>query len=71
LYIIYILGAIHWLLEWLFHTNARMQLFMKMTPYTHISIENLLFGSGSLTDESNLIVVRNAQKYIHHANIFE
>ena len=32
---------------------------------------NLLFGFGSLTDESNLIVVRNAQKYIHHANIFE
>ena len=37
-----------------------MQLFMNMTPYTPISIENLLFGSGSLTDENHLIVVRNA-----------
>jgi hypothetical protein len=45
--------------------NARMQLFMNITPYTVISIENLLFGSDNLTDENNLIVFRNVQKYIH------
>ena len=35
-----------------------------------ISIENLLFGSDNLTDENNLIVFRNVQKCIHHANRF-
>jgi hypothetical protein len=34
-------------------------------------IENLLFGSDNLTDENNLIVFRNVQKYIHHSNRFE
>ena len=38
-----------------------MQLFMNITPYTVISIENLLFGSDNLTDENNLIVFRNVQ----------
>jgi hypothetical protein len=33
-------------------------------------MENLLFGSDNLTDENNLIVFRNVQKYIHHTNIF-
>ena len=28
-------------------------------------IENLLFGSDNLTDENNLIVFRNVQKYIN------
>ena len=51
--------------------NARMQLFMSITPYTVVSIENLLFGSDNLTDENNLIVLRNVQKYIHHSNRFE
>jgi hypothetical protein len=37
--------AIHYLLECPFYTNARMQLIMSITPYTVISIENLLFGS--------------------------
>jgi hypothetical protein len=36
------------------YTNARMQLFMSITPYTVISIENLLFGPDNLTDENNL-----------------
>ena len=31
--------------------NARMQLFMSITPYTVVSIENLLFGSNNLTNE--------------------
>ena len=34
--------AIHYLLECPLLTNARMQLFMSITPYTVISIENLL-----------------------------
>ena len=49
------------LLECPLYTNARMQLFMSITPYTVISIENLLFGSDNLTDENNLIVFRNVQ----------
>jgi hypothetical protein len=48
-----------------------MQLFMSLTPYTVISIEKLLFGSHNITDENNLIVFRNVQKYIHHSNRFE
>ena len=56
--------AIHYLLECPFHTNARKQLFMNITPYTVISIETLLFGSDNLTDENNLIVFRNVQQYI-------
>ena len=44
---------------------------MNITPCTLISIENLLFGSDNLTDENNLIVSRNVQKYIHHTNRFE
>jgi hypothetical protein len=44
---------------------------MNITPCTLISIENLLFGSDNLTDENNLIVFRNVQKYIHHTNRFE
>ena len=48
-----------------------MQLFMNITPYTVISIENLLFGSDNLTDENNLIVLRNIEKYIDHTNKFE
>ena len=63
--------AIHYLLECPLYTNARMQLIMSITPYTVISIENLLFGSDNLTDENNLIVFRNVQKYIHHSNKFE
>ena len=63
--------AIHYLLEYPFYTNARMQLIMSITPYTVISIENLLFVSENLTDENNLIVFRNVQKYIHHSNRFE
>jgi hypothetical protein len=63
--------AIHYLLECPLYTNARVQLFMSITPYTVISIENLLFGSDNLTDENNLIVFRNVQKYIHHSNRFE
>jgi hypothetical protein len=57
--------AIHYLLECPLYTNARMQLFMNITPYTVISIETLLFGSDNLTNEHNLIVFRNVQKYIH------
>jgi hypothetical protein len=34
--------AIHYLLECPLYTNARMQLFMSITLYTVISIENLL-----------------------------
>jgi hypothetical protein len=30
-----------------------MPLFMNISPYTVISIENLLFGSDNLTDENN------------------
>ena len=48
-----------------------MQLFMNITPYTVISIANLLFGSDNLTDENNLIVLRNVEKYIDHTNTFE
>ena len=48
-----------------------MQLFMSITPYTVISIENLLFGTDDLTDEHNVIVFRNVKKYIHHSNRFE
>jgi hypothetical protein len=48
--------AIHYLLECPLYTNARMQLFMSITPYTVISIENLLFGPDNLTDENNLSV---------------
>ena len=61
--------AIHYLLECPLYTNARMQLIMSITPYTVISIENLLFGSDNLTDENNLIVFRNVQKYIHHSDL--
>ena len=53
------------------YTNARMQLIMSITSYTVISIENLLFGSDNLTDENNLIVIRNVHKYIHHSNRFD
>ena len=56
--------AIRYLLECPIYTNARMQLFMSITRYTVISIENLLVGSDNLTDENNLIVFRNVQKYI-------
>ena len=59
-----------YLLECPLYTNARMQLFMNITPYTVISIETLLFGSDNLTDENNLIVFRNVHKYIHHAKRF-
>jgi hypothetical protein len=45
------------------YTNARMQSFMNITPYTVISIETLLFGFDNLTNENNLIVFRNVQKY--------
>jgi len=38
---------------------------MNITPYTVIPIENLLFGCENLTDENNLVVFRNVQKYIH------
>ena len=50
--------------------NVRMLLFINITPYTVISIETLLFGSDNLTDETNLIMFRNVQKYIHHTNRF-
>ena len=62
--------AIHYLLECPLYTNARMQLFMNITPYTVISIETLLFGSDNLTDETNLIVITNVQIYIYHTNGF-
>jgi len=52
---------IHYLLECPLYTNAKMQLFMNIIPYTVISIENLLFGSDNSTDENNLIVFRNVQ----------
>jgi hypothetical protein len=45
--------AIHYLLECPLYTNAKMTLFMNISPYTVISIENLLFGSDNLTDENN------------------
>ena len=45
--------AIHYLLECPLYTNAKMPLFMNISPYTVISIENLLFGSDNLTDENN------------------
>ena len=61
--------VIHYLLECPLYANARIQLFMNIAPYTVISIENL-FGSDNLTDENNLIVFRNVQKYIHHTNRF-
>jgi hypothetical protein len=67
----YIKDAIHYLLECPLYANVRMQLFMSITPYTVISIENLLVGSDNLTDENNLIVFRNVQKYIQHSNRFE
>jgi hypothetical protein len=50
--------------------SARMQLFMNITPNAVISIETLLFGSYNLTDETNLIVFTNVQKYISHTNRF-
>jgi hypothetical protein len=57
--------VIHYLLERPLDTNAGMKLFMNSTPYTDISIETLLFGSDNLTDETNLIVFTNVQKYIY------
>jgi hypothetical protein len=50
---------IHYLWECPLYTNARMQLFMNITPNAVISIETLLFGSYNLTDETNLIVLTN------------
>ena len=47
-----------------------MKLFMNITPYAVISIETLLFSSDNLTDETNLIVFTNVQKYIYHSNRF-
>jgi hypothetical protein len=61
---------IHYLLECPLYTNARMKLFMYITPYTFISIETLLFGSDNITDETNLIVFTNVQIYIYHTNRF-
>jgi hypothetical protein len=49
------------------HTEEGWRLSVNVVP---ISIENLLFGSDNLTDENNLIVFRNVQKCIHHANRF-
>ena len=40
----------HYLLECPLYTNARMQLFINITRYTVISIENVLLGSDNLTD---------------------
>ena len=51
--------AIHYLLECPLYTNARMQLFINITLYTVISIENVLLGSDNLTGENNLAVLRN------------
>jgi hypothetical protein len=62
--------VIHYLLERPLDTNAGMKLFLNSTPYTVISIETLLFGSDNLTDETNLIVFTNVQKYIYHTNRF-
>jgi len=62
--------AVHYLLECPLYTNAKMQLFMNITPYAVISIETLLFGSDNLTDETNLIVITNVQIYIYHTNGF-
>ena len=45
-----------------------MKLFMNITPYAVISIVTLLFSSRNLTDETNLIVFTNVQKYISHTN---
>ena len=56
---------LHYVLECPLYTNARMQLFMNITPYTVISIETLLFGSDNLTNETNLIVFTNVQIYIY------
>jgi hypothetical protein len=42
---------IHFLSGCPLYTNARIQLFINITLYTVISIENLLFGSDNLTDE--------------------
>ena len=57
---------IHYLLECPLYTNVRMQLFMNITPSIVMSIENLLIGYDNLTDENNLIVLSNVQKYIHN-----
>ena len=43
---------------------------MKIPKSESVNFENLLFGSDNLTDENNLIVFRNVQKYIHHTNRF-
>jgi hypothetical protein len=53
---------IHYLLECPLYANARMQLFMNITPNAVISIETLLFGSYNLTDETNLIVFTNVHQ---------
>jgi hypothetical protein len=47
---------IHYLLECPLYSNARMQLFMNITPHTIISIENLLFGSNNLTNEKQYVL---------------
>ena len=47
-----------------------MQIFMNITPKAVILIETLLFGSYNLTDETNLIVFTNVQKYISYTNRF-
>jgi hypothetical protein len=62
--------VIHYLLERPLVANAGMKIFMNITPYTFISIETLLFGSDNLTDETNLTVLTNVQKYIYHTNRF-
>jgi hypothetical protein len=49
----------HYLLECPLYANERMQLFINITLYTVISIENVLLGSDNLTDENNLAVFRN------------
>jgi hypothetical protein len=51
--------AMHYLLECPLYTNARMQLFINITLYTVISIENVLLGSDNLTGENNLAELRN------------
>ena len=61
--------AIHYFLECPLYLNFRVEL-MRNTQFVTFSIENILFGNETLSDEQNKVLFRNVHSYIKKTKRF-
>ncbi len=62
--------AIHFFLECPLYLNSRVTLFRFIEPIVLPSIQNILFGNDSISDDQNAIIFKSVHTFIKHTKRF-